>query len=76
MSEYEREYEYVKKTIKSILTPEQLNAGKRLKTAFFDKYTILISPTDKQWIKVMEELNQLEQEKIKYITSAYLFGKN
>ncbi len=76
MSEYEREYEYVKKTMRSVITPDQLDAAKRLKTAFFDKYTILISPTDKSWIKVMGELNQLEQEKIKHITSAYLFGKN
>jgi hypothetical protein len=75
MNEYEREYEYVKRTIKSVITPDELDAAKRLKTTFFDKYIILISPTDKSWIKVMEEINQLEQEKIKHITSAYLFGK-
>lgn len=76
MSEYEREYEYVKKTLRSILTTDQLDAGKRLKTMFFDKYSVLISPTDKTWIKVMDELNQIEQEKIKEITSSYLFGRN
>lgn len=76
MSEYEREYDYVKKTIRSVLTAEQLDAAKRLKRTFVDKYTVLISPTDKTWIKVMEELNRLEQQKIKEITSAYLFGRN
>lgn len=75
MTEYERELAYVKKTIKGVITPDQLNAAKRLKTMFFDKYIVLISPLDKTWIKVMDEINQLEQEKIKLISSAYLFGK-
>jgi hypothetical protein len=76
MTEYEREYEYVKKTLRSMLTPSDLDTGKRLKHSFFNKYSVLISPTDKKWLKIMDELNSIEQEKIKQITSSYLFGQN
>lgn len=76
MTEFERELEYVKKTIKSVLTTDQLSNAKRLKTQFFDKYIVLVSPTDKTWIKTMDELNEMEREKTRQITSAYLFGKN
>lgn len=76
MTEYEREYAYVKTTLRSMLTPSDLDAGKRLKHAFFNKYSVLISPTDKTWLKIMGELNEIEQKKIKEITSSYLFGQN
>jgi hypothetical protein len=76
MTEYEREYQYVKNTLRSMLTTSDLDAGKRLKNAFFNKYSVLISPTDKTWLKIMEELNDIEQNKIKEITSSYLFGRN
>jgi uncharacterized protein (DUF39 family) len=76
MNEFERELAYVKKTINSVITPDDLNAAKRLKTSFFDKYIVKVSPTDKTWIQTMDELNELEREKTRHITSAYLFGKN
>ena len=76
MTEYEREYNYVKTYLKSMLTPSDLSSGKQLKHAFFNKYSVLISPTDKRWLKIMDELNTIEQEKIKTITSSYLFGRN
>jgi hypothetical protein len=76
MTEYEREYNYVKTYLRSMLTPNDLSSGKQLKHSFFNKYSMLVSPTDKTWLKIMDELNSIEQEKIKQITSSYLFGQN
>ena len=75
MSEYEKELAYVKKLFNESIIPDQLNNAKRVKQLFVDKYVILISPTDKTFLKVIDDLNKLEREKLTRITSAYLFNK-
>lgn len=75
MTQFEKDKNYVKSVFQKVVTPDELSAAKRLKTDFINKYVILISQTDKTFIKICDELNKLEQEKTTLISSAYLFGK-
>lgn len=73
MTQYEKDLAYVKSKLKSVITPDDLGTAKRLKRGFIDKYSILISPTDLHFLKVISELDALEMEGTKKITSVYLF---
>lgn len=73
MSEFEKELQYVKQTYKKVITADELSAAKRLKNFFIDKYIVKISPTDKTFINIQNELTQLDVEVTKKITSAYRF---
>jgi hypothetical protein len=75
MSEFEKELKYLKTKFSKVITPDDLNEAKRLKQFFVDKYVVLVSSTDKTFIKLIEELNSIEREKTRQITSAYLFNK-
>ena len=73
MSEYEKDFTYVKLILKSVKNQQDLDFARTLKRQFISKYIILISPTDKTFLKVQNQLNQLEQEATTKITSGYLF---
>lgn len=72
-SEYEKDLTYVRLILKAVKTQEDLDFARTLKRQFISKYIILISPTDKTFLKVQNELNNLEQQATIKITSGYLF---
>jgi hypothetical protein len=72
-SEYQKDLIYVKLILKSVKTMEDLSFARDLKRQFISKYIVLISPTDKTFIQVQNELNELEQKYTTKITSGYLF---
>lgn len=75
MTEFEKELKYVKDKFSKIIIPDELSAAKRLKREFVDKYITLISPTDKRFLEIQNELNALELEATRRISSAYYFKK-
>ena len=72
-SQYEKDLIYVKLILKAVKNQEDLDFARTLKRQFISKYIILISPTDKSFLKVQNELNELEQQMTTKITSGYLF---
>lgn len=76
MTQFEKEYQYVLQTFKKVVTPDELSSAQRLKNFFINKYVILISQTDKRFIEIQNELNDLDIATTKRISSAYFFGKN
>lgn len=75
MTEFEKDLKFVKDKFAKIYHPDDLAAAKKFKQFFIDKYVILISHTDKRFIQIQNELNALELEATKRISSAYYFGK-
>lgn len=73
MSEFEKELQYVKQVYNKVITADDLGTAKRLRQLFLDKYIVKISPTDKTFLRIQNELTQLDAEVTKKITSAYLF---
>jgi hypothetical protein len=73
MSEFERELQYVKQTYKKVITADDLGSAKRLKQLFLDKYVVKVSQTDKTFLKIQNELHELDVETTKRITSLYRF---
>jgi hypothetical protein len=73
MSEYEKDFTYVKLILKAVKTQEDLTYARELKRQFISKYIILISPTDKGFLKIQNQLNEMEQKATKKMTSGYLF---
>lgn len=75
MTEFEKDLKFVKDKFAKIYHPDDLAAAKNFKKYFIDKYVVLISHTDKRFAQIQSELNDLELEATKRITSAYYFGK-
>lgn len=73
MSEFEKELQYVKQVYNKVITADDLGTAKRLRQLFLDKYIVKISPTDKTFLRIQNELTQLDAQVTKKITSAYLF---
>lgn len=73
MSEFEKELQYVKQVYNRVITADDLGSAKRLRQLFLDKYIVKISPTDKTFLGIQNELTQLDAQVTKKITSAYLF---
>ena len=73
MSEFEKELQYVKQVYNKVITADDLGSAKRLRQLFLDKYIVKISPTDKTFLGIQNELTQLDAQITKKITSAYLF---
>jgi len=73
MSEFEKELAYVKQVLSKVLTPDDLFNAKNLKRSFITKYTVLISPTDKKFLRILDTLTKLENEATKRLTSNYYF---
>lgn len=73
MSEFEKELQYVKQVYNKCITTDDLGNAKRLRQLFVDKYIIKISPTDKTFLRIQNELTELDRVTTKKITSAYLF---
>lgn len=73
MSEYEKELAYVRLLLKSVKNQQDLTFARDLKRQFISKYIVLVSPTDKTFLKVQNQLNDLEQKATTKITSGYLF---
>lgn len=73
MSEFEKELQYVKQVYNRVITADDLGTAKRLRQLFLDKYIVKISPTDKTFLGIQNELTQLDAQVTKKITSAYLF---
>ena len=75
MNEFDKDLKFVKDKYTEVIHPDDLSKAKSFKRWFVDKYTVLISPLDKTFIKIQNELNELEQEVTKKISSAYYFRK-
>ena len=75
MTQFDKELKYVKDTMSKVITPVELSNAKRLKREFLDTYVVLISPTDKHFLNIQNELNELELLVTKKISSAYFFGQ-
>lgn len=73
MSEFEKELQYVKQVYNKVITADDLGSAKRLRQLFLDKYIVKISPTDKTFLGIQNELTELDAHITKKITSAYLF---
>lgn len=73
MTQFEKDLAYVKKKLTTVITPDDLGTAKRLKRHFYDKYIVLVSQTDMTFINIMGELDAMEMEATRKITSAYLF---
>ena len=73
MTEFEKDFSYVKQKYNSVVTPDDLNEAKRIKRFFVDKYVVLISQTDKRFIEIQNELIELDGEITRKISSAYFF---
>ena len=73
MNEYEKDLIYVRLILKSVKTLDNLSYAKELKKQFIAKYIVLISPTDKTFLKIQNELIDLEQKATRRISSNYLF---
>lgn len=73
MTQFEKDLAYVKKRLTQVITPDDLSSAKRLKRDFNDKYIVLVSQTDMTFINIMAELDNMEMEATRKITSAYLF---
>lgn len=73
MSEFEKELQYVKQVYNKVITADDLGSAKRLRQLFLDKYIVKISPTDKTFLGIQNELTELDAQITKKITSAYLF---
>ena len=73
MSEFEKELQYVKQVYNKVVTADDLGSAKRLRQLFLDKYIVKISPTDKTFLGIQNELTELDAQITKKITSAYLF---
>lgn len=74
MTEYEKDFKYVKERLTAAFMMDQLNAAKRELRHFEDKWMIKLSATDPKFQKDRHELNQLHQEKFTYISKAYLLN--
>jgi hypothetical protein len=72
MSEFEKEHQYIVTLFKRAYDSNTLHQAQRIKRMFYDKYIILISPTDKNFLKLREELDNLEMEVTKKLTSLKL----
>lgn len=75
MTEFDKDLKFVKDKFSKIYTPDDLSEAKRYKRFFIDKYVVLISHTDKRFTDIQNELNMLELEATKRISSAYYFKK-
>lgn len=73
MNQYQKDLNYVTSMFKRSYDMATLHHAQRLKRGFYDKYTILISPTDTEWLKVKAELDELDSSITKRLTSNYLF---
>lgn len=73
MNEFEKELAYLKSILSKVQTPDDLFTAKNLKRSFIAKYTILISPTDKKFLRILDSLTKLENEATKRLTSNYYF---
>ena len=75
MNEYEKELIYVRLILKSVKTLDNLSYAKELKKQFIAKYIVLISPTDKTFLKVQNELNDLEGKATRRMPEAWLANR-
>lgn len=73
MSEFEKELNYLKSLLTNIKSPDDLHTAQTFKRNFLQKYTVLISPTDKKFLRILDNLTKLEGEATKRITSNYYF---
>ncbi len=74
MTQFEKELKYVKSLFEKIYTQDELSRAQRAKREFIDMYILVVSQTDLTFIKIQNELNQLEVEAVKRLTSAYRFN--
>lgn len=73
MSEFEKDLRYIRGLFSKIYHPEDLSNARRNRIEFINKYSVLISHTDKRFLEIQDELSRLEIEATKKITSAYYF---
>lgn len=73
MTQFEKDFDYVKQKYNQVITPDDLSEAKRTRRFFVDKYVVLVSQTDKRFIEIQNELTQLDLSITRKISSAYLF---
>ena len=76
MTQFDKDYRYVKSKFLKIYTPVELSIASKLKNDFINKYVILISHTDKRFTEIQNELNDLELQATKKLSSDFYFNKN
>jgi hypothetical protein len=72
MKEFMNDLNYVNQQIDKSVTVHDINAVRRLKRGFFDKWCVKMSPTDPEWIKVQNNVNEKFFKKEQRISRAYL----
>ena len=72
MKEFIHDLDYVSQRIDKSITISDINAVRRLKREFFDKWCIKMSPTDPEWIQVQNNVNEKFYKKEQRINRGYL----
>jgi hypothetical protein len=72
MTEFQKDLEYVKYTIKSSKTITEVMMSKSIMDLFFNKYWIHISPLDPVFTKIRVDVTKLYEEKFRKLTNANL----
>ena len=73
MTQFEKDFDYVKQKYNQVITPDDLSEAKRIRRFFVDKYVVLVSQTDKKFIEIQNEITELDALITRKISSAYLF---
>lgn len=73
MTQFEKDFDYVKQKYNQVITPDDLSEAKRIRRFFVDKYVVLVSQTDKKFIEIQNEITALDALITRKISSAYLF---
>lgn len=73
MTQFEKDFDYVKQKYNQVITPDDLSEAKRIRRFFVDKYVVLVSQTDKRFIEIQNEITELDALITRKISSAYLF---
>jgi hypothetical protein len=73
MTQFEKDFDYVKQKYNQVITPDDLSEAKRNRRFFVDKYVVLVSQTDKRFIEIQNEITELDALITRKISSAYLF---
>ena len=73
MTQYQKEYNYVRGLFVQCKSSAGLREAKSLKQQFINKYVVLISPTDKTFLRMVDSLTKIELDVTRRMSSNYLF---
>lgn len=76
MKDFMKDLNYVYNQIDKSITTHDINAARRLKRGFLDKWCVQLAPTDPEWIQIQNTLNEKFYKKEQNINRAYLTSLN